>query len=67
VDPAILAELTGRIPDFGRAYEPAGLAPREFDAYGATSRTLRAFIDSYHDLLAAIRDLMLPNPDARST
>jgi len=37
----------------------------EFDGYGATVRTLRAFIGSYHDLIAVIRDLMLPNPDLK--
>jgi len=66
VDPAILAELVQRIPDFGRAYEPDGLQPTEFDTYGATVRTLRGFIGSYHDLMAAVRDLMLPNPDVRA-
>lgn len=66
VDSAILAELTERIPDFGRAFAPDGLQPAEFDTYGATVRTLRAFIGSYHDLLAAVRDLMLPNPDVRA-
>jgi transaldolase len=65
VDPAILAELTSRIPDFARAYEPEGLAVDEFDAYGATARTLRAFIVSYHDLQATVRDIVLPDPDQR--
>ena len=67
VDPAILAELTGRIPDFGRAYEPDGLAPAEFDGYGPTARTLRAFSGSYHDLQATVRDIVLPNPDDRAS
>jgi transaldolase len=66
VDPAIVAELTGRIPDFGRAYEPDGLSPAEFDGYGATVRTLRGFVKSYHDLQAAIRDIVLPDPDVQS-
>ena len=35
----------------------------EFDGYGATRRTLRGFIASYQDLVAVVRDLMLPNPD----
>jgi transaldolase len=65
VDPAIVAELMARIPDFGRAYEPDGLLPGEFDGYGATARTLRQFIASYHDLLATVRDIVLPNPDVR--
>lgn len=66
VDPAIIAELTERIPDFVRAYEPDGLAPSEFDDYGATARTLRAFIASYHDLLGTVRDITLPDPDRRA-
>jgi len=66
VDPAIIAELIERIPDFGRAYEPDGLLPAEFDSHGPTIRTLRAFIGSYHDLMAAVRDVMLPNCDARA-
>jgi transaldolase len=65
VDPKILAELCRRIPDFRRAYEPDGLAVEEFDSYGATSRTLRSFITSYHDLMNLIRDFMLPNPDVK--
>jgi transaldolase len=63
VDPAIVAELTERIPDFGRAFEPDGLSPAEFDTYGATVRTLRGFVKSYHDLQGAIRDIVLPDPD----
>jgi transaldolase len=37
----------------------------EFDGYGATVRTLRGFIKSYHDLVGAVRDVVLPNPDVR--
>ncbi len=51
VDPAIVAELLGRIPDFARAYEPDGLTIDEFDGFGPTVRTLRTFIKSYHDLI----------------
>ncbi len=65
VAPAIVAELMDKIPDFRRAYEPDGLTPVEFDTFGPTVRTLRAFIKSYHDLQAAIRDIVLPNPDVR--
>jgi transaldolase len=65
VDPDLVADLTARIPDFGRAYEPDGLSIPEFDTYGATVRTLRGFIRSYHDLVAAVRDVMLPDPDVR--
>ena len=53
-------------PDFVRAYEPDGLTIDEFDSFAPTVRTLRAFIASYHDLLAAVTDAQLPNPDVKS-
>lgn len=65
VPAAYVAELLARIPDFGRAYEPDGLAVEEFDTYGATVRTLRGFIASYWDLVRAVDDILLPNPDVR--
>jgi len=65
VDPALLADLYARIPDFRRAYEPDGMTPAEFESFGASARTLRAFVKSYHDLQGAIRDLVLPDPDLR--
>jgi transaldolase len=65
VDPRFVRELLERIPDFERAYEPDGLTVDEFDSYGATVRTLRGFIKSYHDLLGAVRDVVLPDTDAR--
>lgn len=65
VDPALVDDLLARIPDFRRAYEPDGLTPDEFEGYGASTRTLRGFIKSYHDLQAAVRDLVLPDPDVR--
>jgi transaldolase len=65
VDPAMIDDLLERIPDFRRAYEPDGMTPDEFEGYGASARTLRAFITSYHDLMGAIRDVVLPNPDIR--
>ncbi len=40
------------------------MTPEEFDTFGATVRTLRSFIASYQELVATIRDFMLPNPDA---
>jgi transaldolase len=60
-------DLLARFPDFARAYEPDGLAITEFDTFGPTVRTLRAFIGSYHDLLHAVSDAVLPNPDVRPT
>ena len=58
-----LDELTAKVPDFVRAYEPDGMTVAEFDDYGATRRTLRGFIASYQDLVATIRGFMLPDPD----
>jgi transaldolase len=63
VDPTILGELLEQVPDFGRAYEPDGLAFDEFDTFGATIRTLRQFVAATDDLVAAVRDFVLPNPD----
>ncbi len=64
VAPEIVAELCERVPDFRRAYDADGMTPDEFDTYGATVRTLRGFIASYHELIRVIReDFMLPNPD----
>jgi transaldolase len=63
VDPAILAELLEVVPDFRRAYEPAGLAPDELEGYGAAVRTLRQFITAYHDLQGHVRNVVLPDPD----
>jgi transaldolase len=59
-------DLLARIPDFGRAYHSDGLSVDEFDTYGPTVRTLRIFIGSYHDLMAAVRDVMLPDPERRA-
>ena len=66
VAPEIVAELYDRVPDFRKAYDEDGLPVDEFDTYGATVRTLRGFIGSYHELTRVIReDFMLPNPDVK--
>ncbi len=62
VKPEILAALLG-IPEFRRAYEPDGMTVREFNTFGATVRTLRTFIQGWHDFVGVIREFMLPNPD----
>jgi transaldolase len=67
VDPAIVAELAAHFSDFVRAYEPDGLTRAEFDGFPPTARTLRAFIASYHELLHAVTDAMIPNPDVRAS
>ncbi len=63
VPAAIIADLERHFPDFVRAYEPDGLSLGEFDTFGPTVRTLRAFIGSYHELLHQVTDAVLPNPD----
>jgi transaldolase len=65
VDPAIVGELYTKFPDFRRAYDEDGMAVEEFDAYGATRRTLRQFLKAYADLAGTMRDLMCPNPDVK--
>jgi transaldolase len=59
----VVSTLYERFADFRRAYDEDGMTLEEFDSYGATVRTLRGFIGSYHELVAAVRDFMLPNPD----
>ena len=59
----VVAELYERLPEFRRAYDVDGMSVEEFDGFGATARTLRQFIGSYQDLVAVIRDFMLPSPD----
>ena len=54
----------------GAAVISGGLSWGFFDhiaieSYGASARTLRAFIKSYHDLMGAIRDVVIPDPDLR--
>ena len=63
VDPRLVDDLRLHYPDFVRAIEPDGLRVDEFDAFGATARTLRTFIGSYHDLLHLVGDALIPNPD----
>ena len=61
----IVGTMYERFPEFRKAYDRDGISLNEFDSYGATVRTLRSFISSFHDLVGVIRDFMLPNPDAR--
>jgi transaldolase len=66
VAPAIIDDLYEHLPEFRKAYDEDGLTVADFDQYGATVRTLRTFIASYHELLALVREsFMLPNPDVR--
>jgi transaldolase len=63
VGPAILSELHGRLADFRRAYDQAGLSPEEFEGFGATRRTLRQFLAAAGDLERLVRNALLPDPD----
>ena len=63
VAPDVLDELRSKLPEFVRAYEPDGLTIAEFDGFGGTARTLRAFIASYQELLHEVTDALIPDPD----
>jgi transaldolase len=65
VDPEYIAQLSAAFPDFVKAYEPSAMSIDEFDSFAPTVRTLRAFIASYHELLAAVTDAQLPDPDVK--
>jgi transaldolase len=67
VDPRTIDELRRHFPDFERAYQPDGLSLAEFDSFGPSLRTLRAFIGSYHELLHLVNDALLPNPDLKAS
>lgn len=60
VDPAIIAELRTKFPDFCRAHDERGMPPSEFLTYGATVHTLNQFLGGYADLLASVRSRILP-------
>lgn len=60
VDDKILAELRAKFPDFVRAHDENGMAPHEFLGYGATVHTLNQFLGGYADLLASVRNRILP-------
>jgi len=63
VDGRVLEELEGKFEEFRRAYSERGMAPEEFDGFGATRRTLRQFSKAVDDLVGLVRDQMIPDPD----
>ena len=67
VAPAIVDELRTRFPDFVRAFEPDGLSPEEFDTFGPTARTLRAFTGVVPRPAAPGRRCALPVPNLRTS
>ena len=65
VDPKIIEELEKKFPDFCRAYDEKRMKPEEFEYFGATRRTLLAFLGGYADLLNVIRHIMISDPDVK--
>jgi transaldolase len=53
IEPAVIARLR-QMPEFRRAFEPDGIAPDEFVAFGVTQRTLSQFIDAGWALLEVL-------------
>jgi len=49
-----------KFADFRRAYDEDGMTVTEFEAFGATRRTLRQFIAAYAELVRLMRDYMIP-------
>lgn len=60
VDPLIIETLLAQVPEFVKAYREDGLAPDEFEEYGATVRTMRQFLEADAALDALIRDILIP-------
>ena len=54
-------ELCRKFGEFRKAYDVGGMSREQFDAFGATRRTLHAFCKALDDLVAQMRDMMLPN------
>jgi transaldolase len=63
VDTQVVDELLAQFDDFRRAYTEDGLSIAEFDAFGATRRTLRQFCAACGDLNAFVRDVLIPDAD----
>jgi transaldolase len=53
--PTDVIERLSQIPDFVRAYEPAGMTPSEFMGYGVTQRTLSQFWESGWKLMETLK------------
>jgi len=61
VDAPVLSELL-TLDEFRRAYEVDGMAPEEFESYGAARATLRQFLEADAKLDALVRDVLVPAP-----
>jgi transaldolase len=62
VDPRIVEDLYDNFAEFRKAYDEDGMTTAEFTEYGATTRTLRQFLQANTDLESLVRDVTLPNP-----
>jgi transaldolase len=62
VDPRIVEDLYDNFVEFRKAYDEDGMTAADFTEYGATTRTLRQFLQANSDLEALVRDVTLPNP-----
>jgi transaldolase len=60
VEPAIIAELYAKVPEFARAYDEDGMTVDEFESFGATRATLRQFLEANAQLEALVRDVVVP-------
>ena len=60
VDPAIIATLRERLPEFVKAYDEDGMDVDDFERFGATVRALRQFLEADADLDRLIRDILIP-------
>lgn len=59
VDPQIIEQLSKKIPDFNKAYQPDGMLVEEFDSFGAVNKTLLQFLNGYDELIGMIRKYMV--------
>jgi len=65
VEPAVVDDLYRRFHDFRRAYNEGGIDVGDFNDFAPTRRTLRQFLGACGDLSQLVRDILIPNPDAR--
>jgi transaldolase len=55
-DPALIARLRAKLPDFRRAFDDDGIAPEEFESFGAVRHFLSMFIAGWD----AVREQLKP-------
>lgn len=65
VDDSIVQSLLRWFPDFAAAYFEDGIPLAQFDSYATSVRTLRQFTEAVHELERQVRNVLLPDPDAR--